>query len=70
MAFKDQEWLGSYFRLEQIEETWQLNALHDPGLNPFALTKNDIGKISESGMGYDNEMLLPDFNTYIIIKRK
>ena len=39
-------------------------------MNAFAVVKNGVGKASESGMGYDNEMLLPDFNGYIILMTK
>lgn len=40
---------GELLHIEINWREWQLNTVHDPGLNPFA-TKNDIGTISETGM--------------------
>lgn len=65
-AFTDQKWLGNYFRLKQVEDTRQLNTMHDPGLNSFPI-KDDIGIISETWIKHEDSVVIMYWCWFLIL---
>lgn len=65
-AIKDQEWLGNHFRLKKIEEMWQLNAVHDPRLTPFAI-KEHIRPMSETWKEYEDSIAVMYWCWFLIL---
>lgn len=65
-AFKDQKELGNYFILKQVEDTWQLNTMHEPGLNSFSI-KDDIGIISETWIKREDSVVIMYWCWFLIL---